>query len=282
LNVAGEGFEIISVDSVQVYRLLDIGSGKPDQEQLQRIRHYLIDIVDPDYRFTAGDFVRMAREAAVEISSKGKIPLFVGGTGLYLDSFFKGLSHIPPVENSVRLKLYEEMEERGLIALHRELMEVDPEFAEKVHPNDPQRIIRGLEVYRETGRSLSCFYKSREGAESEQTLYIGISPEKSELHRRIELRVDSMMEKGFVDEVVKLRGMGYTPDLPSMKSIGYAEVGEYLDKIITYNESVEKIKSMTKKFAKRQITWFKRNKKIVWFNPEDEKKITKEIENWLN
>lgn len=267
---------------MQVYRLLDIGSGKPDQEQIQRVRHYLIDVVDPDYRFTAGDFVRMAREAADQISSKGKIPLFVGGTGLYLDSFFKGLSDIPPVEKSVRLKLYEELEERGTAALHMELMEADPEFAEKVHPNDPQRIIRGLEVYRGTGRSLSYFYKSREGAESEQTLYIGIAPEKSELHRRIEFRVDSMMEKGFVEEVVKLRGMGYTPDLPSMKSIGYAEVGEYLDKIITYRESVEKIKNMTKKFAKRQITWFKRNEKIEWFSPDDGKKITKKIENWLN
>jgi len=267
---------------VQVYRHLNIGSGKPDQEQMQRIRHYLIDVVDPDYRFTAGDFVRMAHKASSEITNKGKIPLFVGGTGLYLDSFFQGLSHIPPVDKSVRLKLYEEMKEKGAIELHRILKGIDPEFAVKVHPNDPQRIIRGLEVYRGTGRSLSDYYKSREGAESEETLYVGISPEKSELHRRIELRVDRMMERGFVEEVEMLRGMGFSPEIPSMKSIGYAEVNEYLDGIVTFNESVEKIKSMTKKFAKRQMTWFRRNKKIEWFDPGDEKKILKKIENWLN
>ncbi len=282
MNIAGEHCEIISADSVQVYRLLNIGSGKPDQEQLQRVKHYLIDVVDPDYRFTAGDFVRMAHRASIEINSKGKIPLFVGGTGLYIDSFFKGLSDIPPVDKSVRLKLYEEIEEKGPIVLHRALKEVDPDFADKVHPNDPQRIIRGLEVYRGTGRSLSDYYKSREGAESDQTLYVGIAPEKSELHRRIELRVDSMLGRGFVEEVENLRSMGFSPEISSMKSIGYAEINEYLDGIVTFNESVEKIKSMTKKFAKRQMTWFRRNKKIEWFSPGDEKKIAKKIENWLN
>lgn len=267
---------------MQVYRLLNIGSGKPEKDQMNRVRHYLIDVVDPDYRFTTGDFVRLAHKACREIIGKGKKPLFVGGTGLYLDSFFKGLSDIPHVDKAVRDRLYEEMEFRGAAELYNELKNVDSEFAAKVHPNDPQRIIRGLEVYRGTGKKLSSFFGSKDGAESEQTLYLGLAPEKSELHRRIEIRVDKMIKQGFVDEVMQLRGMGFSRDLPSMKSIGYFEINAYLDGLINYNDAVEKIKIITKKFAKRQMTWFRRNKKILWFSPGEEKKITKEIENWLN
>lgn len=246
------------------------------------MKHYLVDVVEPDYRFTAGDFVRMAHNACSEIDKKGKIPLFVGGTGLYLDSFFKGLSDIPQIDPSVRDNLYKEMESRGITALHNELKQADPDFALRVHPNDPQRIIRGLEVFRGTGERLSAFFENRKGEESDMTLYLGIAPEKIELHRRIELRVDKMLEKGLVDEVVKLREMGYSPGLPSMKSIGYSEINDYLDGIISYNEAVDKIKVITKKYAKRQMTWFRRNKKIIWFDPGEEKKITKEIKNWLN
>jgi len=224
----------------------------------------------------------MAFKACSEIKKRGRIPLFVGGTGLYLDSFFKGLSDIPEVDPSVRDNLYKEMETRGALALYNELQKVDPDFACRVHPNDPQRIIRGLEVFRGTGKSLSAFFYNRKGAETADTLYLGISPEKSELHRRIEIRVDNMLEKGFVEEVVKLRGMGYSPELSSMKSIGYSEINDYLDGFITYLEAVDKIKVITKKYAKRQMTWFRRNEKIVWFDPGEEKKITKEIENWLN
>jgi tRNA dimethylallyltransferase len=201
---------------------------------------------------------------------------------MYIDSFFKGLSVIPEIDNSVRIKLSKEIKDKGSFLLYNELKTVDPEFALKVHPNDSQRIIRGLQVYRGTGKSLSSFYKERRGVESDDTLYIGIAPDKKDLHESIDLRVDMMLSAGFVDEVERLRSMGYSPQLPSMRTIGYAEINDFLDGFLTYNDTVDKIKVSTKKYAKRQMTWFQRNKKILWFKPEDQKKITKIIENWLN
>jgi tRNA dimethylallyltransferase len=224
----------------------------------------------------------MAKNACDAIKEGGRIPLFVGGTGLYIDSFFKGLSSIPEIEESVRKKLSEEIKNQGSSMLYNELKKVDPEFALRVHPNDSQRIMRGLQVYRGTGRSLSSFYMERPGAESDETLYIGIAPGKKELYDKIDLRVDMMMSMGFIDEVEKLRYMGYSPQLPSMRSIGYAEINDFLDGFLSYKDAVDKIKVSTKKYAKRQMTWFQRNKKISWFMPEDLKKIRQKIENWLN
>jgi len=224
----------------------------------------------------------MAEKACDTINAGSKIPLFVGGTGLYIDSFFKGLSSIPEIDGSVRKKLSEEIKNKGSLQLYDELKKVDPDFAFKVHPNDSQRIMRGLQVYRGTGKTISSFYADRRGAESDNTLYIGIAPEKQDLHSRIDLRVDMMLSMGFVDEVVKLRSLGYSPQLPSMRTIGYAEINDFLDGLYTYRDTVENIKVSTKKYAKRQMTWFQRNKKILWFKPEDVKKITQRIENWLN
>lgn len=280
--MAGNFFEIVSADSVQVYKFLNIGSGKPDKEDLKRVRHHLVDVVEPDYNFTAGNFVDLANKACETIRDKDKLPLFVGGTGLYIDAFFKGLSHIPQIDQAIRDNLAVEIEEKGNAVLYNELKRVDPDFALKVHPNDTQRIMRGIQVFRGTGRSLSSYFKEISGAESEHTLYIGVSPEKSELHQRIDLRVDSMLKRGFVDEVFQLRANGYKPQLASMKTIGYAEINNYLDDLITYSDAVKKIKNSTKKYAKKQITWFQRNKKIMWFNPEDVKKITYYIKKWLN
>ncbi len=210
------------------------------------------------------------------------MPLFAGGTGLYIDAFFKGLSNIPQIDKAIRDNLALEIAEKGNAVLYNELQKVDPDFAQKVHPNDTQRIMRGLQVFRGTGRNLSSYFNETSGAESDKTLYIGIFPGKMELHQRIDLRVDSMLKKGFVDEVFQLRSNGYNPQLASMKTIGYAEINNYLDDLITYSDAVEKIKNSTKKYAKKQITWFKRNKKIMWFKPEDVKQITHYIENWLN
>lgn len=279
---AGNFFEIVSADSVQVYRLLNIGSGKPDKEDLGIVRHHLIDVVDPDYNFTAGNFVDLATKACEKIKGEGKLPLFAGGTGLYIDSFFKGLSNIPQIDESIRADLFEEIAIKGNAALYDELKKVDPDFAMKVHPNDTQRIMRGIQVYRGTGKSLTSYFTETEGVESDDTLYLGISPEKEELHRRIDLRIDSMLKRGFIDEVSQLRAMGYMPQLASMKTIGYAEINDYLDGLTEYSEAVAKIKSSTKKYAKRQMTWFQRNKKILWFKPEDVKKISHHIERWLN
>ncbi len=212
-----------------MYRYLDIGSGKPDPENRKRIRHYLIDCVDPDFPFSAGEYVARALAACEEISSRARLPLFVGGTGLYINALFQGLSEIPDVPDEIRQGLDRDIQERGLDSLYRELRDVDSVFADRIHPNDRQRIIRALAVYRTTGQPFSGFMGKRRGYGSDQTLYVGLVLDRDELRTRISRRVDDMIAKGLVDEVRELRGKGYGPELRSMQSIGYAEIHSYLD-----------------------------------------------------
>lgn len=280
LELAALGFEIISADSVQVYRYLDIGSGKPTVEERSAARHFCIDIVDPDYNFTAGEFCRFADSAAGVIAREGKIPLFVGGTGLYIDSYFFGLSEIPPVGESVRQALFHELQNRGIASLYRELAECDPVFASRIHPNDRQRILRGLEVFRQSGRPLSSFFGNTVRRISENTVFIGLRVERNDLRARISRRVDAMMRSGLVEEVESLRGRGYGPDLKSMKSIGYAEVNLFLDGHIEKSELAEKIKINTARYAKRQMTWFGKNNLIQWVAPEEKSKIFDIVLKW--
>ncbi len=273
LELANDEYEIISADSVQVYKYLNIGSSKPCLTVRNQIKHYLIDIVNPDFNFTAGHFCRYALKACDEISLKGKFPLFVGGTIFYIDSFFNGLSEIPEIDGSVKNQIKLELKESGLQFLYQELVKYDSTFALKIHCNDTQRIIRGLEVYRGTGRPLSSYYKNRVGHGSENTIYIGIFVEREILKKRIEQRVDQMMKNGFLDEVNNLRKMGYGPELRSMKSIGYLELNKYLDGVLSLGEAIEKIKVETKRYAKRQMTWLKSNKKIHWIENADIRQI---------
>ena len=281
MEIAEGIFEIISSDSVQIYRFLDIGSGKLTIKQRNHVKHHLIDIVDPDYWFTAGDFCRFALEAAKNIFAQRKIPLFVGGTPFYIDSFFKGLSDIPSIDNSIKEQLILELEGRGLHSLYCELVKCDEVFAEKIHPNDKQRILRGLEVFRGCGRPISSYYNEKEGNESEDTLYIGLYMERDSLKRRIENRVDSMIGAGFIDEVIAIRNMGYGPELKSMKSIGYYELNKYIDREMGLDDAIETMKTETKRYAKRQMTWFRRNKKIHWFPGLESKKIRDLIGDWI-
>jgi len=280
LALAGDLCEIISADSVQVYRYLDIGSGKPSAAQRSAVRHHLIDVVAPDYAFTAGDYLREARKASDDIGRNNRIPLFVGGTGLYIDSFFQGLSDIPPVSPETRSRLSSELEEHGLGHLYGELQACDPQFAGVIHPNDRQRILRGLEVYRETGKPLSGYFGAKKGMGTGQTLYIGLAMDRHELHRRIGHRVDGMMRNGFLDEVARLREMGYGPGLNSMKSIGYAELNRYLDGGLGLEEAVELIKTQTRRYAKRQMTWFGKNRQIQWFDFFEVEKIRNVMYGW--
>ena len=175
-----------------------------------------------------------------------------------------------------------ELEERGLESLYRELIECDYTFARKVHPNDKQRIFRGVEVYRYTGKPISSFYNRKRGFETRDTLYVGLYMERDELKRRIDERVDKMIKAGFIEEVNNLRQMGYDPDLNSMKSIGYMELNEYIDGKLGLVEAIEKVKIETKRFAKRQMTWFRRNKRIHWFKILEIEKIRVLIDNWLS
>lgn len=269
LEIARDVFEIISSDSVQVYKYLNIGSGKVDEEVRKIVPHHLIDVVNPDYWFTTGDFCRRASKACDEITINKKIPLFAGGTGLYIDSFFKGISEIPEISDTIKKELQKDFESRGIEALYAELISCDVDFADKVHPNDKQRIVRGLEVFRSTGKPLSGFHSSGSSNESDDTLYVGLYRERDELRKRIDVRVEQMIESGFVDEVLSIRDMGYGPELKSMKSIGYVQVNKYLDNLYKLSDAVEEIKVETKRYAKRQMTWFKRNKRIKWFHAKD-------------
>jgi tRNA dimethylallyltransferase len=278
----GGSFEIISADSVQVYTYLDIGSGKPDRIDRDRIRHYCIDVVDPDVSFTAGDFCREARKAAGEIASRGRVPLLVGGTGLYVDSYFEGLSDIPEIPQGVREGIRVELAERGLQSLYDELLRLDPVFGSGIHPNDTQRITRGLEVYRGTGRPLSSYYDRRHRYGSGDTLYLGLHEDRIVLRKRIDERVDRMMERGFVEEVRSLRERGYGPELKSMKSIGYAEINSYIDGRMKLEETVDAIKTVTKQYAKRQMTWFGKNDRIRWFRINELGSILILLQRWLN
>lgn len=275
VGLAGDIFEIVSADSVQVYRRLDIGSGKPTPAQRAAVRHHLIDIVDPDRQFTAGDFCGEAFRAVEEVMRRGKLPLFVGGTGLYIDSLFGGLSGIPRVDPALSREVRDELDRKGSAEMFEQLARVDPAFAARIHPNDRQRIARGLEVFRGTGRPLSGFFGERAGAASEETVFIGLNPPKAVLHERIERRLDVMMANGFLEEVRSLRRSGYGPALGSMKSIGYRELNLYLDGMVSLDEAVHTAKLETKRYAKRQLTWFRRNGRITWFEHFQVEKIEK-------
>ncbi len=261
---------------------MDIGSSKPSLLERKGVSHHLIDIVNPDYHFTAGDYCQKASEAFCDITGRGKIPLIVGGTGFYIDSFCNGIDEVPDIDESVRSGVAFEYDNGGSESLYNELQGVDPEFASKVHINDRQRVIRGISVFRDTGKPLSGFFGLKKKEINFDTLFIGLYIDKEYLLKRIDLRVDSMIQNGLVEEVEKLRGMRYQSCLNSMQSIGYSEINRYIDGLITLEDAVGEIKHNTKKYAKKQMTWFQKNKSVIWFSPDEIKKVPDIIKNWLN
>ncbi len=200
---------------------------------------------------------------------------------MYIDSFFSGIAEIPAIDRSVREELYRDLDNYGLSALYNKLKEADPDFADRIHPNDKQRILRGLEVYRQTGKPISFYFETNRGCGSSETLYIGLYEERDVLRSKIDMRVDNMIRSGFVEEVRTIRNMGYGSHLKSMRSIGYNEINSYLDGEITLADSIEKIKLETKRYAKRQMTWFRKNKKINWFKPSRIDQIRDIINKWM-
>lgn len=280
LEVAQDVFEIISVDSAQVYTYMDIGTGKVSRYYRSLITHYCIDIVNPDYWFTAGDFCREAENAINQITSHGKVPLFVGGTGLYIHAFFYGLAELPRIDPAVKMQLHGELQQKGLGSLYEELLHYDLQWAQRIHPNDTQRVLRGLEVFRATGISLSQFLQSRHKKSNLNILMIAMDIARDELYKGIEYRVDEMIKQGFVEEVKNLRAMGYTEELNSQKAIGYVQLHKVLKDELPLDEAIEQIKQETKHYAKRQVTWFKRYKP-VWISPDNIEKIKGIITEWL-
>ena len=259
--------EIVNADSMQVYRCMNIGTAKPSRELMTRIPHHLFDIVDPDEEFTASDYSRIGREVVNDISSRGKTPIVAGGTGLYIRALLSGLVDAPGADDSVRSEYNEVAGRYGNEHLLEILRKVDPGSASRIHPNNRVRIIRALEVFRQTGRRISDFQdKHRFASKWCDSLKIGIDVERSELYERINRRVESMIADGFVVEVENLLSQGYSASLKSLSSIGYREICDYLLGRNTLAVAVERIKQNSRRYAKRQLTWFKGDPEVNWFD----------------
>jgi tRNA dimethylallyltransferase len=270
--------EVISVDSMQVYRGLDIGTAKPEPRLLVSVPHHLIDIIDPTEEYNVGEFVRLADEAFADILRRGRVPILCGGTAFYFKHFIYGLPPSPPGDKTVREKLERECETRGLDALYHDLRQVDPVTAGRVSPNDRYRITRALEVWRVAGKPLSSFVPPAVPREGYRFLLIGLRRPRDELYRRIECRVREMFEKGLADEFRSMRARGYTADTPGMRGIGYREF--FLAARLgctTAAEVVEMIAGNSRRYAKRQITFFRSIPGVRWYSPEETESIRGEI-----
>lgn len=258
--------EIVNADSMQVYRRLNIGTAKPSLEQQADIRHHLINVIDPDQQFSAADFAIAADAAIRDIIGRGKRAIVVGGTGLYIRALTSGLIEYSGEVGDLRKTLQEEAIKAGNDIMLERLREVDPELAAELHPNNLVRIIRGLEVHRLTGIPLSRYHREHAFATRRyDTLRIGISVERAELYRRIDQRVVQMLTAGLLNEVSELLASGFGRDLKSMRSIGYKEAAAHLCGELSAEEAIRLIKRDTRHYAKRQMTWFKADPDILWF-----------------
>ena len=265
------GGEIISADSMQVYKYMDIGSAKIRTEEMEGIPHHLVDVLKPDEEFHVVRFQQMAKEAMEGIYKRGRIPIVVGGTGFYIQAL---LYDIDFTENdgdtTYREHLEQLAEEKGASFLHGMLKEADEKAAESIHENNIKRVIRALEFHHQTGKKISEHNEEERRKESPyQSAYFVLSDERSRLYERIDLRVDQMVEEGLVGEVEALKGRGYSRELVSMQGLGYKEILAYLEGEMSLDEAVYVIKRDTRHFAKRQITWFKRERDVIWLNKKD-------------
>ncbi|MGB9678593.1 MAG: tRNA (adenosine(37)-N6)-dimethylallyltransferase MiaA [Thermoanaerobacteraceae bacterium] len=265
--------EIISADSMQIYKNMDIGTAKIREAEMENIPHYLIDIVDPDYDFSVAEFERMAKAAITDIYKRNKLPIIVGGTGLYINSIVYTMNFSDfEAEPEFRNKLKKIAQRFGSKILYNRLVKEDPETAFKIHPNDTKRIIRALEVKKYTGFPIS-YYQKESGKRINKefnTIMIGLNFRNRELlYKRINDRVDNMIKNNLINEVEKLLKIGYNKNSTAMQALGYKEIIEYLNGKVSLDEATEKIKQNTRRYAKRQITWFKSYKFIKWFYVDD-------------
>lgn len=262
--------EIISADSMQVYRHMDIGSAKIRPEEMQGIPHHLIDILEPDEEFHVVRFQEYAKKYIRQIQERGHIPILTGGTGFYIQAVLYDIDFTETTGDSAYRRQLEELaKERGASYLHQKLREVDPASADSIHANNVKRVIRALEYYRATGEPISRHNEQeREKPSPYQFTYFVLNDTRSHLYERIDRRVDQMLKEGLIDEVRCLKGMGFTRDMVSMQGLGYKEILDYLEGIYTLEEAVYILKRDTRHFAKRQLTWFKRERDVDWISKE--------------
>lgn len=282
LDVARKfGGEIINADSMQIYKYFDIGTAKPKRELLELVPHHLIDIIEPDQPFDAKSFVEAADIAIHEILGRGRIPIVVGGTGLYLRALLYGLFEAKKDEN-LRARLVEEYKKDPL-KLYARLSEIDASYARRISQADRLRIVRAIEIYLMTGKTMSELEREHGFRNPRyEAFFIGLIRERKELYSRINKRVEKMLSCGWVDEVKRILMMGYDEGIKPLKSIGYNEIIQYLKGKLNYDEMVSIIKRKTRAYAKRQITWFKKEKGIRWYRyPEEKERIFMDIEEYL-
>ncbi|HJS65846.1 MAG TPA: tRNA (adenosine(37)-N6)-dimethylallyltransferase MiaA [Nitrospiraceae bacterium] len=266
--------EVLTADSRQVYRGMDVGTDKPTLEERHGIPHRLIDLVGPDESFNAGLYRRQAIDEIERLYRDHRLPLVVGGTGLYVRTLLKGLCDAPPTDPIVRAALKQEAEGQGHDRLYARLVEVDPETASRLHPRDESKVIRALEVYQLSGRRMSEFQQEHGFAERPfSTLMIGLNRDRDALYRRIESRIDWQLTHGLIEETKQLLDQGYQRDNAAMKGLGYRQVAEHLAGVYDSAEMVRRFKRDTRRFSKRQMTWFRKEPEIQWLTIEESESV---------
>lgn len=262
--------EIISADSMQIYRDMNIGSAKIKVDEMDGIKHYLIDELEPDEEFHVVRFQQMAKQAMEEIYAKNKIPIVVGGTGFYIQALLYDIDFTDSDEDtSYRQELENIASEQGAEVLHAMLRDVDPQSAETIHANNVKRVIRALEYYKQTGERISEHNEQERQKESPYDFcYFVLNDQRDNLYERINLRIDQMLEEGLVEEVNALKQRGYTKDMVSMQGLGYKEILDYLNGVCSLEEAIYILKRDTRHFAKRQLTWFRREREVIWIDKD--------------
>ena len=262
--------EIISADSMQIYKYMDIGSAKISKEEMDGVVHHMIDVVDPKDEFSVAQFKEGGMKAIDEILAKGKLPMIVGGTGLYINSLTCNMSFTESEkDDEYREYLMNLTYEKGNEYVHEMLKDIDPVSYKEIHPNNRKRVIRALEVYKTTGKPFSEYNAGDDFYNTEYDVhYFVLNMDREKLYERINLRVDIMMEKGLLEECIKLKEMGYTSDMQSMQGIGYKEVLYYLEGKISLEEAIDMIKQGSRNYAKRQLTWFRRDPRVTFLDKD--------------
>jgi tRNA dimethylallyltransferase len=261
------GGEIVSADSMQIYKYMDIGSAKPTKEELSQAKHYLVDEIDPRDDFSAAEYQLLAKKYIEQIFESGKTPVISGGTGLYINSLIYDMDFsVMPKQTDFRRQLEREAELHGVISVHEKLRELDPAAAERIHPNNLKKVIRAIEVMETTGEGIREFSESFVPTGDYGCILIGLSRNREELYTRIDERVDQLMKSGLVREIESLLDKGLTENNNSMKGIGYKEIIAYLHGEYDLSEAVRLVKQNTRRYAKRQLTWLRRYRNMTWFN----------------
>jgi len=274
--------EIINADSMQIYRYMNIGTAKPTPAERAAVLHHIIDIIDPDEPFDAAKYGKMAHDIIIKLNEKGTVPFVAGGTGLYIKALVHGLFRAAPYDLEIRKRLIQESNEFGSDFLYNRLRAVDPKAARRIHPNDIYRIIRALEIYEVSGNPISKYHQAHAFKDHRyRVLKFGLNVGREALYDRINLRVDNMIESGFVQEVRELLNRGYSKDLKPMQSIGYRHMVSFLEGRVEWDEAIRTLKRDTRRYAKRQMTWFRKDPDLQWKDPDNLDEIIRITQNFL-